>query len=99
MPNLSRARRLIAHPVTGGLAVLTAFLGALKLGWLLPLWAWFVANSPTLFSVSAIFGFTIAPEIEGLPAGPIVGVAIVTGITAGLWKLRGPARNLRDRLT
>lgn len=97
MPDVDGTLRLLLLPLT---MLVTSLAGLLKALGLLPLWAWYVGNSWTLFSVSAIFGWSVLPEIGGVPStvvSVVVGIAIITGITAGLWRLRGPIKNLLKR--
>lgn len=98
MPNPSRAVDALAHPVSVVLATVASVLAVVTSVLPIELWAWFVANSPALFTFSSIFGFTIAPQLEWLPAGPLVAVAIVSGATFGAWKLYGALKNLQTRL-
>lgn len=102
MPNLARLENALTHPAGLVLSTFTAFtataLGLAQAGLLVQVWAWFVGNSPALFTASSIIGFTIAPNVPWLPAGPLIGVAILTGAVFAGWKLWGAFQNLRKRI-
>jgi predicted metal-binding membrane protein len=84
MPELS-LREIAAHPVSKATAVVGVLGGALNLPVLAAIWTTIWAQIGTVFTVTSIFGFTIAPEI---PAVDTELAKIVALLAAGLYAMK-----------
>lgn len=97
MPELSLGE-IIAHPASKATALVGVLGGVLKLPLLAALWAGLWGQLGTLFTVTSIFGFTVAPQVSFVPTE---GSKVVALVAAGLFatkKLIDAGRGIRKRL-
>jgi|GEM_PF-2731476 len=97
MPELS-LRGIIAHPVSKATAIVGVLGGVMNLPVLAAVWTTIWTQIGTVFTVTSIFGFTIAPEI---PAIDTELAKIVALLAAGLYaskKLLDVLRAVRARI-
>jgi hypothetical protein len=85
-------RDVVRHPATILSAVLTAASGLFNVPFLDALMGVLWANVPTLFTVSSIGAFTVAPNLGDLPSQVVEAMqvtAILLGVAYGLKLLYG----------
>lgn len=91
-------RGIIAHPVSKATALVGVLGGVMNLPVLAAIWATVWGQIGAVFTVTSIFGFTIAPEV---PAVDTELAKIVALLAAGLYatkKLLDVLRSIRARI-
>jgi len=97
VPELS-IREIIAHPASKATALVGVLGGVLNLPLIGALWGGLWAQLGTVFTVTSLFGFTVAPEIAFIPTqGARVAALIAAGLY-GLKKLLDIGRGLQRRV-
>lgn len=89
---------IIAHPASKAAAVVGVLGGLLNLPVLGAIWAGLWTQLPTVFTVTSIFGFTVAPELAFVPTQTAKIVALVVAGLYVLKKLLDVLRGVRTRI-
>jgi len=97
MPELS-FWEIIAHPASKAAAMVGVLGGLLNLPVLGAIWAGLWTQLPTVFTVTSIFGFTVAPELSFIPTQTAKIVALVVAGLYVLKKLLDLLRGVRARI-
>ncbi|MBV0925017.1 hypothetical protein KTS45_12500 [Halomicroarcula limicola] len=86
----------LRHPASLATAVVGAGMSIVKFPLLLELGHWLATSSGSLFTVASIFGFTIAPEVDAIPAELLKPVALALGAIYAASKLYRALKNLSE---
>lgn len=85
---MSDLKKLVRNPISytvGGILSILGVLSAIAMdpsGGVYVLLSFVVENVMSIFTMSSIAGFTLAPEVSWLPEGPVVVIALLSGSIA-----------------
>ncbi|WP_338740382.1 hypothetical protein [Haloplanus salilacus] len=91
-------REVVGHPASKATAVVGLLGGLLNLPVLGAIWAGLWTQLPTVFTVTSIFGFTVAPELSFIPTQTAKVVALLVAGLYVLKKLLDVLRGVRTRI-
>jgi len=97
MPDLS-VGEIIAHPVSKATALVGVLGGVMNLPLLAAIWATVWGQIGTVFTVTSIFGFTIAPEVPAVDTELAKMLALVAAGLYATKKLLDVLRSIRSRV-
>lgn len=97
-------QQLVRHPAALASGVTSLVVGIVSTIAGIPLVSeltgWLATNALGMFSGVSIFAFTVAPEVGVSPElkSAIQSLALALGIVAGVVRLYGPLKNLKERV-
>jgi hypothetical protein len=91
-------REFLTHPASKATALVGVLGGLLNFPVLAALWAGLWGQLPTVFTVSSLLGFTVAPSVEFIPTDTAQAVALVVAGLFVLKKLLDLLRGVRARI-